>query len=208
MPDSSTLTVRIPGIDREFKIDEWIHGRLYSRVRFGVGQSTSVQAYSYIMGQTVPTGGSAATERDTNMVEAGKLADGWQALIFSHQVEVEGDVASGGVAVQPALADIREIQNKCLQVFKIGRSPIYETSVGKLASGSGIVFQGTANNVSQVSNGPPDPRAQAAFLIPLHLREGKPFTVESRFPQTLSLSAVSYLMEWLEGLIQRPIDAA
>lgn len=205
---ADTLTVRIPGIDREFAVDEWLHGRLFSRVRLAVGQSTPVQAFSYILGQTVPSGGSAATERDTNMVEAGKLANGWEALIFSHQVEVEGDVAAGGVAVQAALADVREISSKCLQVFKIGRSPIYETSIGKLSAGSGIHLVTTANATSQISNGNPDPRSQSAFLIPIHLREGKPFTVESRFPQTLSLTAVSYLMEWLEGLIRRPIETA
>ena len=208
MAQDATLTVRLPGIDREFKIDEWIHGRLYSRVRIPSGQSANVVAFSYVQGQTVPTGGAAATERDTNMGDVSKLPIGWQALIFSHQIDVEGDVPAGVAAIGVPIADVREMINKTVVVFKVGRNPIYETAIHKLPSGGGAWAEGTANNFIQTGNGVPDARNQAAFLIPLNLREGKPFSVEARFPQAVSLTATSYLMHWLEGLIQRPFDQA
>ena len=210
MAQDATLTVRLPGIDREFKIDEWIHGRLFSRVRLTTTQAADVPAFSYVAGNIVPSGGAAATDRDTNMGDVSKLPIGWQALVFSHQVEFEGDVVSTSsvAGVTPSLADIRDIQNKALIVFKVGRNPIYETAISKLPSGGGPWANGTANNFVQIGNGVPDARNQAAFLIPLNLREGKPFSVISRFPTQLSLTAVTYLMHWLEGLIQRPFDQA
>ena len=207
MADAATLSVRLPGIDRDFKVDEWVHGRIFSRTERATGQSAAINAFSYIVGQAIPSGGPAATDRDTNMQKAGELAAGWQALIFSHQVEIEGDIDGGAVAVQPAINDARELVSKELVLFKVGRNTVYETSISKVAAGGGLWTQNTSNAFSQVNNGTPDSRSQNAFLIPVHLREGKNFTVQHQFPRGLSLSAITWTMDWLEGLIQRTFDA-
>mgnify|MGYP001592712906 FL=1 len=197
MENTGTLVVSLPGIDRQFRLDEWVHGRIFSTVRYGANQSATVNAYSYIQGQTVPDGGSSATERDTNMPEPARLPVGWEALIFSHQIEP---------AVAITLADIQDVQTKALYTLKVGRNVVYEAPLSRLPAGGGVSLVTTANATSQVNNGNPEPGARASFLIPVNLREMKTFSTQSIFPSALSLAAVRLFTHYLEGLIKRPID--
>lgn len=198
MAASDTLVVQLPGLGRQFRLDEWVHGSLYSRVRYDQNQSSTIDAFSYIRGQTVPSGGSAATERDTNMFEAGKLANGWEALIFSHQILPPNNIDD---------ADIRDVDTKALYVLRVGRTPVYEAPLHRFPQGGGVGLVSTNSATEQVSNGTTSPRDQRSFLIPIQIREGKVFSVENRFPSALSQGTQGRLWQhFLEGLIRRPID--
>ena len=200
--ETGTVAVRLPGIDREFRLDEWVHSPagLYSSVNYGQNQSSTINAFSYIQGQTVPSGGSASTERDTNMPQAGFLPIGWEAMIFSHQVEPR--------TAMP-LADYQDIWTKSIYVMKVGRHPVYEAPLSRLPGGGGLHLVTTANATSQVHNGSPSPSSKAAFLLPTHIREQKNFAVENRFPAALSLATANQLVwHFLEGLLKRPFDQA
>jgi hypothetical protein len=197
MADPGTLVVQLPGLGRSFRLDEWVHGRLFSAVNYTTGQAATIDAFSYIRGQTLPDTGGTSDERHTNMPEAGRLPNGWEALIFSHQIAPPNDIDD---------ADYRDIDTKAVYVLRVGRSAVYESHLRKLPGGGGMSIVSSNNATEQVQNGPPSPRDQAAFLIPVHVRENKNFAVENRFPATLSLGSARIVHHYLEGLIKRPID--
>src|SRR5882672_3386215 len=75
--------------DQEFKIEEWLHWPEFSTIQGAANANVNLRAFSYVVGQLVPTAGSIstgprrATESDTNRTTRARMNRDEALIIFS-----------------------------------------------------------------------------------------------------------------------------
>jgi hypothetical protein len=195
-----TLTVRVRGVPFPIEFADWTHDRLYHTVEFEGGDSQEIIAFIGGVGSPIPGGQRVLTQVDTNIPRSGDtgLQEGWEMLIYSIQVDVIREMArtsaqssftlqdqTGGSGAQqisrpthvggydPAVTSggvLFDFLRKTYHRFTVNQKVQSEGPTEEYPSGSGIHVFGTTTSLEVANNGPPSPRDQSAFVLPIWLR--------------------------------------
>lgn len=257
MSTRGTLTVRVRGVPFPIEFADWTHDRLFHTVEFDGGDSQELMAFIGGVGSPIPGGQRTLTEVDTNIPRSGDtgLQEGWEMLIYSIQIQVVREMArvqgvqtsfslqdTGGAQLSrpahvggydPAVTSggvLFDFMRKTFHRFQVNQKVQSEGAICEYPQGSGIHVFGTTTSLEVASNGPPSPRDQAAFVLPIWLRPNIAYVAKMR-PQaplgiggTLTGFVQGYddwaagspgwttttnqgfdVQETLEGLLKRPV---
>jgi hypothetical protein len=192
-----TLTVRVRGVPFPIEFADWTHDRLYHTVEFSGGDANAIIAFVGGIGSPIPGGNRTLTSVDTNIPRSGDngLPDGWEALVYSIQIAVVRETitnqASGvqmydtltqqlsrpahGGGFDPAIIAsggvLFDFLRKVYHRFVVNQKVQSEGPADEYPAGSGINIFGTTTSIEVATNGPPSPRDQAAFVLPIWLRQ-------------------------------------
>lgn len=130
------------------------------------------------------------------------LQEGWEMLIYSIQIQAVREMARGAGTTAFALQDtggaaaavnrqfsrpahvggydptaiaggiLFDFMRKVYHRFTVNAKSLSEGPTEKYPQGSGISVFGTTTNLEVAHNGPPSPRDQSAFVLPIWLRPG------------------------------------
>jgi hypothetical protein len=255
-----TLAVRVRGVPFPIEFADWTHDRLFHTVEFEGNDSNEQIAFIGGIGSPIPGGSRTLTEVDTNIPRSGDtgLQEGWEMLIYSIQIEVVremGRVATAnsfqlqdsntpGTAqwsrpahvggYDPAIVSggvLFDFMRKTYHRFSVNQKVQSEGVIEEYPSGSGIHVFGTTTSLEVAQNGPPSPRDQSAFVLPIWLRPniayvaklkpaatlgiqgtgaagGSPFPVVEGYFDWTALPSTNLgfdVRETLEGLLKRPV---
>ena len=197
MNDTGTLTVRVRGVPFPIQFADWTHDRLYHTIEFQGGDSVEIIAFVGAQGSPIPGGSRVLTLVDTNITRSGDtgLQAGWEMLVYSIQIEVTREMGIAG-GVQPAfsLQDtggaqqsrpahvggydpavtnggvLFDFMRKVYHRFSVNNKTQSEGAIDEYPQGSGIHVFSTGTAVEVAGNGPPSPRDQSAFVLPIWLK--------------------------------------
>jgi hypothetical protein len=255
-----TLTVRVRGVPFPIEFADWTHDRLFHTVEFQGGDSQEILAFIGGIGSPIPGGSRTLTEVDTNIPRSGDtgLQEGWEMLIYSIQIEVVREMGrndsqqmfalqdtASGVANQqfsrpahvggydPAVTSggvLFDFMRKTFHRFTVNQKVQSEGPVEEYPQGSGIYVFGTTTSLEVAGNGPPSPRDQGAFVLPIWLRPNIAYVAKLRPQAALGIAnggaglapfpTVQGYFDWtgipathlgfdvretLEGLLKRPV---
>ena len=190
---TGTLTVRVPGYPQPIQFADWTHDQLFHTVQLQSTNTNEVQAFIGGIGAPIPNGNRVLTQVDTNIPRSGDngLSEGWEALIYSIQIQVVREMASStGVfalndsATQlsrpsavgggdPAVTNggvLFDFLRKTYVRFTVNQKIQSEGPAEKYPQGSGISVFGTTTDLEVANNGVPSPRDARAFVLPIWLR--------------------------------------
>ena len=196
MQTTGTTTIKVRGFPNPIEFADWTHDRMFHTVEFEGGDTQTLLAFVGAAGSTIPGGARTLTVVDTNIVRTGDtgLQAGWEMLIYSIQIEIKREMArtaAGGsfslqdtVGVQfsrpahvggydPAVVSggtLFDFARKVFHQFKVNQKPKSEGVIAKYPQGSGISVFGTTTALEVANNGPPSPRDQSAFVLPIWLQ--------------------------------------
>jgi hypothetical protein len=258
---TGTLTVRVRGVPFPIEFADWTHDRLYHTVELEGGDAQEIQVFIGALGSPIPGGSRVLTEVDTNIPRSGDtgLQEGWEMLIYSIQLEVVREMARNAAQQAFALQDqtntggaiqfsrnvhvggydpanqaggvLFDFLRKTFHRFSVNQKVQSEGPVEKYPQGSGISVFGTTSALELANNGPPSPRDQSAFVLPIWLRPniayvgklrpqaalgiggasaaaGPPFTTVQGYFDWSGIPATNMgfdVRETLEGLLKRPV---
>ena len=251
MSTRGTLTVRVRGVPFPIEFADWTHDRLYHTVEFEGGDAVEILAFIGGVGSPIPGGARVLTETDTNLPRSGDtgLQEGWEMLIYSIQIEIVREMgrvaAPGSFAMQdtfgtqlsrpahvggndPAVVSggvLFDFLRKTFHRFTVNQKVQSEGPVEEYPQGSGIHVFGTTTSLEVASNGPPSPRDQSAFVLPIWLRPNIAYVARLRPGAALGGAGalagfVTGYFDWtglpatnlgfdvrevLEGLLKRPV---
>lgn len=130
----SIREIRLPD-GTNLKIDEWVHWPLFSTIEFAAFSKLNLKAFSYTVGQQVPTEGlpkRAADEADTNQVVRGRTNHDESLVVYSMTYELFGlsnaSVNPSASAVAPLAATAPQFSRHNLLALQ--RSMLVELFVG------------------------------------------------------------------------------
>jgi hypothetical protein len=189
--NTGTLTVRVPGYPEPIQFADWTHDKLYHTVQINSGSSLEVQAFIGAIGSQIPGGTRPLTQADTNIPRSGDngLSEGWEALIYSVQVQIVREWAANTANSAVTLASpsrpahvggddtsytaggaLFDFLRKTYFRFTVNQKTQSEGPVEKYPQGSGISVFGTSTDLEVANNGVASPRDAAAFVLPIWLR--------------------------------------
>ena len=251
MSNPGTLTVRVRGVPFPIEFADWTHDRLYHTIEFEGGDSQEIIAFVGGVGAPIPGGARTLTEVDTNIPRSGDtgLQEGWEMLVYSIQVEITREMgrvaAPGSFALQdtfgtqlsrpghvggydPAVTSggvLFDFLRKTFHRFTVNQKVQSEGAVSEYPQGSGISVFGTTTSLEVAQNGPPSPRDQSAFVLPIWIRPNIAYAARFRPAAALGAAGTSAgfvngyydwtglpatnlgfdVKETLEGLLKRPV---
>ena len=210
------------------KLDEWLHSSLFSTIEFAAASKLTLKAFSYTVGQTVPSQGLAkrqANEADTNQVVRGRTNQDEAFVVYSFTYELFGlSNASANpsnlvglapvaaVAPQYSRHNVLAIQRSMLVELFVGaninkpqlRVPMsrINQSIGPVAHGTqfagGAIDFGTAGRVSANN--------QWRLEIPVYIESDRVFNMKFSTPEALAdLNQNMRLRATLDGMKRRPV---
>lgn len=251
-----TLTVRVRGVPFPIEFADWTHDRLYHTVEFQGGDTGEIQAFIGAQGSPIPGGVRPLTEVDTNIPRSGDtgLQEGWEILVYSIQINITREIArtGSGAAAQgfqlqdlqgeqlsrpahvggydPAVANggvLFDFMRKTYCRFTVNQKVQSEGPIEEYPSGSGIHVVTNGSDVEVAQNGPPSPRDQSAFVLPIWIRPNIAYVAKLRPQVALGIAggtgpyATGGYFNWsglvgtaalgfdvrvtLEGLLKRPV---
>jgi hypothetical protein len=251
MSSRGTLTVRVRGVPFPIEFADWTHDRLFHTVEFQGGDTQELQAFIGAQGSPIPGGVRPLTEVDTNIPRSGDtgLQEGWEMLVYSIQINVTREMGAttanfglqdagltqlsrpahvGGY--DPAVANggvLFDFMRKTFHRFTVNQKVQSEGPVEEYPSGSGIHVVTNATDVEVAQNGPPSPRDQSAFVLPIWIRPNIAYVARMRPQAALGIVAggafagvTNGYIDWtglpatimgfdvrvtLEGLLKRPV---
>jgi hypothetical protein len=192
-----TLTVRVRGVPFPIEFADWTHDRLYHTVEFAGTDSNAIIAFVGGVGSTIPGGSRTLTQVDTNIPRSGDngVPDGWEMLVYSIQISMVRETINNSSINAAALQDTSGSQlsrpahgggfdpainasggalfdflRKTYHRFVVNQKVQSEGPADEYPAGSGINIFGTTTSIEVASNGPPSPRDQSAFVLPIWLR--------------------------------------
>ena len=250
MSNRGTLTIRVRGVPFPIEFADWTHDRLYHTVEFQGTDSTEILAFIGGVGSPIPGGARTMTEVDTNIPRSGDtgLQEGWEMLIYSIQIECTREMMATADNASFSLQDtvnnqesrpahvggydpavtsggvLFDFLRKTFHRFAVNQKVQSEGPVSEYPQGSGISVFGTTTSLEVAGNGPPSPRDQSAFVLPIWLRPNIAYTSRMRPSAALAISGtfgVNGYTDWsdltspnksgfdirvtLEGLLKRPV---
>lgn len=255
MSSRGTLTVRVRGVPFPIEFADWTHDRLYHTVEFEGGDTQEIQAFIGAQGSPIPGGSRTLTEVDTNIPRSGDtgLQEGWEMLVYSIQITITREMgrtaAPGSFALQdngasqlsrpahvggydPAYVSggvMFDFLRKTFHRFTVNQKVQSEGPIEEYPSGSGIHVFGTTTDLEVAQNGPPSPRDQSAFVLPIWIRPNIAYVAKIRPQAALGITAggafvapafINGYADWtglpatnlgfdmretLEGLLKRPV---
>lgn len=248
-----TLTVRVRGVPFPIEFADWTHDRLYHTVEFEGGDTQEIQAFIGAQGSPIPGGTRTLTEVDTNIPRSGDtgLQEGWEMLVYSIQINITREMgrtaAITGFALQdnganqlsrpahvggydpavPGGGVLFDFLRKTFHRFTVNQKVQSEGPVEEYPSGSGIHVVTNTTDVEVAQNGPPSPRDQSAFVLPIWIRPNIAYVAKLRPQAALGIvaggafaAAIGGYVDWtalpatqlgfdvrvtLEGLLKRPV---
>lgn len=218
---NGTLTVRIKGVPFPIQFADWTHDRLYHTVEFEGTDSQEIQVFIGALGSPIPGGQRVLTEVDTNIPRSGDtgLQDGWEALVYSIQIEIVREMARNAAQNAFALQDqtnvggasqfsrnthtggfdpantaggvLFDFSRKVFHRFSVNQKRQSEGPVAKYPQGSGLSVFGTTSSLEVANNGIPSPRDQSAFVLPIHIKPNIAYVGQLRPQAPLGIGGVS-----------------
>jgi hypothetical protein len=205
MPDGTNL-----------KLDEWVHYPLYSTIEFARFSKINLKAFSYTVGQQVPTEGLAkrtATEADTNQVVRGRTNHDEAMVVYSITYEIfglsNGSVDPSASATTPLAAtapqysrhNLLALQRSMLVELFVGANinkPQLRAPFSRIAQSIGPSIHGTT--LATVAAGPTltlggtdlatggrlSASNQWRLEIPIYIESDRVFNVRCSTPERLS----------------------
>lgn len=221
-PNTGTLTVKIPGFPQPISFADWTHDNLFHTVELQGGDTNEVQAFIGAQGSQIPGGTRILTEVDTNIPRSGDngLSEGWEALIYSVQLEPVREMIRS--AAQPAFT-LEDSATQLSRPFHVGGGDPAYTSGGMLfdilrktfvkltvnqkvksegpavnyPQGVGISVFGTTTDLEVANNGIPSPRDARAFVLPVWIQPNIAFVVKLRPQMPLGNGvAAPWYVDW------------
>lgn len=194
--NTGTLTVRVPGYPEPIQFADWTHDKLYHTVQINSAGSLEIQAFIGAIGSQIPGGSRPLTQVDTNIPRSGDngLPEGWEALVYSIQIQVvrEWAAASNAAAALDSLSRpahvggsdasytaggvLFDFLRKTYVRFTVNQKVQSEGPAEKYPQGSGISAFGTSTDLEVANNGIASPRDAAAFVLPIWLRPNIAYT--------------------------------
>lgn len=202
-PNTGTLTVKIPGFPQPISFADWTHDNLFHTVEFQGGDTNEVQAFINAQGSVIPGGTRVLTEVDTNIPRSGDngLAEGWEALIYSIQIEPVREMAravgtftledsaaqrsrpihvGGGDPAYTAGGMLFDFLRKTFCKFTVNQKVKSEGPAVNYPQGAGIHVFGTTTDLEVASNGHVSPRDARAFVLPVWIQPNIAFVMKMR----------------------------
>jgi hypothetical protein len=217
--NTGTLTVKIPGFPTPIQFADWTHDNLFHTVEFQRGDTNEVQAFIGAQGSPIPGGSRVLTEVDTNIPRSGDngLSEGWEALVYSIQIEITREMARTAAQAAFSLEDTAAVQfsrpthvggsdpaylaggvlfdfvRKTYCKFTVNQKVKSEGPVVNYPQGAGISVFGTTTDLEVANNGIPSPRDARAFVLPVWIQPNIAFVMKMR-PQVALGDAT--LVDW------------
>ena len=208
-PNTGTLTVKIPGFPQPIQFADWTHDNLYHTVELQRGDTNEVQAFIGAQGSPIPGGSRVLTEVDTNIPRSGDngLSEGWEALVYSIQLEPVREMAKVVAQAAFTLEDTAASQfsrpvhvggsdpaylaggilfdflRKTYVKFTVNQKVKSEGPAINYPQGVGISVFGTTTDLEVANNGLPSPRDARAFVLPVWIQPNIAFVAKVR-PQS------------------------
>lgn len=217
--NTGTLTVKIPGFPTPIQFADWTHDNLFHTVEFQRGDTNEVQAFIGAQGSPIPGGSRVLTEVDTNIPRSGDngLSEGWEALVYSIQIEATREMAKVTAQANFTLEDTAAAQlsrpahvgggdpaylaggmmfdfvRKTFCKFTVNQKVKSEGPVVNYPQGAGLSVFGTTTDLEVANNGIPSPRDARAFVLPVWIQPNIAFVMKMR-PQVALGDAVA--VDW------------
>jgi len=220
-------SVKLPN-GQVINIGEWLHWPLYSTFEWDNAVALDLRAFTYTVGQRVPSSGIAArnaTISDTNQVNKARINHDESMIIFALSWEPWslGDVSDGGsppaVAAEfPMMhsADVKRLQHEVIVELLVGagiskpqfRAPLswINQSVGSPAWASGDAVAANVE-ISYGMGGRISPAAQRRFTLPIYIEPDRAMQLRAFTPRgaVTSLGADVRIRWYLDGMKKRPV---
>lgn len=197
---AGSLTIEVAGVPYALQFGDWTDDRVWSTCQFSATQVATLQTLVGAPGDPKP-GATATTlsKRESNLPRGGGTGfpDGWELLAFSIQHIIGTNVTAANIA----LAEYLDLFAKTKFTFLVQGKAKHEGPLYKMPAGSGPHDPATAIT----NNGPPSPRDQAAFVLPIELVSNVSFRGEFEFETALALSSAYDIETHLQGLLKRPV---
>jgi hypothetical protein len=226
--------IRLPD-GTELKLDEWVHYPLFSTIEFALRTKLNLKAFSYTVGQTVPSQGlpkRQADEADTNQVVRGRTNHDEAMVVYSMTYEMFGltDASANPTldAVAPLAASAPQVSRHNLLALQ--RSMLVELFVGaninkpqlrvpfsRLSQSLGPVIHGTTLGVNGqagfvlggtdlATGGRLTANNQWRLEIPIYIEADRVFNVRFSTPEALADMNQSLRLRCvLDGMKRRPV---
>lgn len=257
MANAGTLEIRVKGVPFPIQFADWTHDSLYHTIEWEGGDTNQLQAFIGAVGSPIPGGSRTLTAVDTNIPRTGDtgLQEGWEALIYSIRIELTREmirsatpgafqlqdtgntqlsrpVHVGGYdpAAFPNGGVLFDFMRKVYHRFTFNQKLKSEGAIDCYPQGRGIYVFSTMTDMEVASNGPPSPRDQVAFVLPIWIQPNVAYvaTLQPQAPLGITVGgglpagAVEGYFDWsggaftatnngfdmketLEGLIKRPV---
>lgn len=205
-PNTGTLTVKIPGFPEPISFADWTHDNLFHTVELERGDTNEVQAFIGAQGSPIPGGTRVLTEVDTNIPRSGDngLSEGWEALVYSIQVEPVREMlrtaapgafalndtagaqlsrpfhVGGGDPAYTAGGALFDFLRKTYCRFTVNQKVKSEGPAVNYPQGAGISVFGTTTDLEVANNGIPSPRDGRAFVLPVWIQPNIAFVMKLR----------------------------
>lgn len=126
--------IRLPD-GTDLKLDEWVHYPLFSTIEFARRTKLNLKAFSYTVGQTVPSQGlvkRTADEADTNQVVRGRTNHDEAMVVYSMTYELFGLSDASANPTQDAIAPLAAVAPNFSRhnLLALQRSMLVELFVG------------------------------------------------------------------------------
>lgn len=258
MPNAGTLEIRVKGVPFPIQFADWTHDSLYHTIEWQGGDTQELQAFIGGVGATIPGGARTLTEVDTNIPRSGDtgLQEGWEALVYSIRIEITREMARATGTTSFDLQDsgpsqlsrpvhvggydpaafanggvLFDFMRKTYHRFTFNQKLQSEGPIDGYPQGRGIHVFSTMTDMEVASNGPPSPRDQVAFVLPIWIKPNVAYVAKLRPQVTLGIigglaGSIGGYFDWasaspgftvptiangfdmketLEGLIKRPV---
>jgi hypothetical protein len=203
--NTGTLTVKIPGFPTPIQFADWTHDNLFHTVELQRGDTNEVQAFIGAQGSPIPGGSRVLTEVDTNIPRSGDngLSEGWEALVYSIQIEPVREMARTAAQAAFSLEDtatqlsrpihtgggdpaylaggiLFDFLRKTFCKFTVNQKVKSEGPAVNYPQGAGISVFGTTTDLEVANNGIPSPRDARAFVLPVWIQPNIAFVMKMR----------------------------
>jgi len=226
--------IRLPN-GEVLKLDEWLHYPLFSTIEFAARTKLNLKAFTYSVGQTVPSQGIAkrpADEGDTNMVVRGRTNHDEAMVVFAltyelfglsdASVDPNGNAAAPLAAVAPQYSrhNLFALQRSCLVELFYGANinkPQLRVPFSRIAQSVGPSIHGTTlgtngqagfvvGGTDLGTSGRISANNQWRLEIPIYLEADRVFNVRFSSPEALAdMNQDLRLRCFLDGMKRRPV---
>lgn len=222
----ATTHIRLPD-GRTISVSEWIHDPIFSTVDIGAGDAIKLTAFTYTVGQQIPSTPSAtprqANTNDTNQIIQGRIGHEEAFLAYSMTYEAfatsNAETAGGTILAQaPAVLsqNLRRLERDCFIELLLGAGitkPQASCPMSWIAQGPGAVAYtsgdapaaGTA--ISYGTSGNPSPMSQRNWPLPIGFASDRVMRLKmTSFPGAVTDLSQDISIRWyIDGLRRRPV---
>lgn len=221
--------VRLPDGDVVI-FDEWLHWPVFSTVEWSASSAVRLRAFSYVVGQKVPSRGLASrqsTPADTNQIAKSRMNWDEAFRVFSMTYEAFGlsdaeieDGNDGSILVSPgpmlSATNLRRLQRDVLITLKVGvdiEKGQVHAPFSYFHQGIGPVYQGSGDSsdaaqaIQAGTGGDVSPSSQRRYAFPIKIGEDRTMQLLIATGPTGAIEGLDQdvrLRWYLDGVKRRP----